>query len=95
MGSRTGSQSVGDRQLADGLPGDGRPKKVDIDKMHAYRDAIRGTDGERVVKFAGILYPGRDIEYGGRVKALRDYPGEATLRASLEAVLRPAMQIQN
>jgi hypothetical protein len=36
---------------------EGKPKKVDIDKMHAYRDAIRDADDYRVVRFAGILYP--------------------------------------
>ena len=36
----------------------GRPHKTDIDKMHAYRDAIRGEGGKRVIEYAAILYPG-------------------------------------
>lgn len=57
--------------------GDGRPKKVDVDKMHAYRDAIRNTDGQRVVSLAATLYPGATKWYGSDVAALRAYPGEA------------------
>ena len=41
-----------------GEPGDGKPKKVDIDKMHAYRDAIRLADGDRVIRYAATNYPG-------------------------------------
>ena len=44
----------------------GKPKKVDIDKMHAYRDALRDTDGRRVVRFAAILYPGSSEIYSSR-----------------------------
>jgi hypothetical protein len=55
--------------------GDGKPKKVDIDKMHAYRDAIRDVDGERVVDYAAILYPGPDQSFGGGIGALSAYPG--------------------
>jgi predicted component of viral defense system (DUF524 family) len=35
-----------------------KPLKVDIDKMHAYRDAIRDEEDRRVVQYAAILYPG-------------------------------------
>jgi hypothetical protein len=67
---------------ADGNP-DGSPLKVDIDKMHAYRDSIRGHHGERVTCYATIMYPGtfrRFPAHGsaiGEVEALRAYPGEA------------------
>src|SRR5262249_8297330 len=37
-------------QSEEGDIGDGRPKKIDIDTMHAYRDAIRDQDGQRVVE---------------------------------------------
>jgi len=40
-----------------------RPKKVDIDKMHTYRDAIRGPQGEPIVQSAHIIYPGETVEY--------------------------------
>jgi hypothetical protein len=33
-----------------------RPKKVDIDAMHSYGDAIRDESGNRVVRFAAILF---------------------------------------
>jgi hypothetical protein len=39
-----------------GEPGDGKPKKIDIDTMHAYRDAIRTLTEQRVVSYAAILY---------------------------------------
>jgi len=40
-----------------------RPKKVDIDKMHTYRDAIRGPEGEPLVMSAHIIYPGETVGY--------------------------------
>lgn len=52
---------------------DGRPKKADIDKMHAYRDAIRSSDGDHVVDFAAILYPGATEGFGD-VAAIRAVP---------------------
>jgi hypothetical protein len=60
-----------------GEPGDGRPKKVDIDKMHAYRDAIRGPDVRRLIRYAAILYPGRETRYGDRIEALSARPLQA------------------
>ena len=47
-----------------------RPLKVDVDKMHAYRDAIRGADGGRVVEYAAILYPGDSASFSGTIEAL-------------------------
>jgi predicted component of viral defense system (DUF524 family) len=55
---------------------DGRPKKDDIDKMHAYRDAIRDAAFNRVVQTATILYPGPDASYPTGVGALYAYPGD-------------------
>lgn len=57
--------------------GDGKPKKVDIDKMHAYRDAIRAADGERVVEHAAILYPGPDQIFDDGIEALSAIPGSS------------------
>lgn len=55
---------------------DGKPKKEDIDKMHAYRDAIRDASGERVVEYAAIMYPGSETKtYGRGLEALSSLPG--------------------
>lgn len=51
------------------------PKKVDIDKMHAYRDAIRDADGRHVVRYAAILYPGPRQQYSDGLEALPADPG--------------------
>jgi predicted component of viral defense system (DUF524 family) len=59
-----------------GEPGDGRPKKIDIDTMHAYRDAIRTGADERVVSYAAILYPGPEVRYGDGIEALPARPLE-------------------
>ncbi|MGD9711266.1 MAG: nuclease domain-containing protein, partial [Thermomicrobiales bacterium] len=73
-------------------PGDGKPKKVDIDKMHAYRDAIRDAQGRRVVKFAGILYPGPRQAFTPGLAALSAVPGEgAELADQLRQVFVPAL----
>jgi predicted component of viral defense system (DUF524 family) len=70
-------------------PGDGTPKKVDVDKMHAYRDAIRDETGRRVVRFAATLYPGKTKIYGEGLSAIRLYPGEeAETTKQVQAVVR-------
>ena len=71
----------------------GSPKKTDIDKMHAYRDAIRGVDDVRLVEYAAILYPGPSHHFGNDVAALEAVAGrEAELRKELEAVLASALE---
>ena len=71
----------------------GRPHKTDIDKMHAYRDAIRGEGGKRVVEYAAILYPGSSQHFGDDVAALEAVGGrEAGLRMELDAVLASALE---
>lgn len=81
-----------DGDLIEGETADGRPKKVDIDKMHAYRDAIRDADGQRVVSSAAILYPGPDVRYGDRIGAIRAIPGDdATLYDRTREILREAL----
>ena len=68
------------------------PKKTDIDKMHAYRDAIIGEDGMRAVDYAAILYPGPSQHFGGNIAALRAVGGdEGKLRVDLDAVLAGAL----
>ena len=70
----------------------GRPKKSDIDKMHAYRDAIRGDEGRQVINYAAILYPGPSQHFGGNVAALQAVGGlESRLRMELDAVLASAL----
>ncbi|MBN2796639.1 MAG: DUF2357 domain-containing protein [Clostridia bacterium] len=53
---------------------DSKPKKIDIDKMHAYSDSIR-VSGERVVEYAAIIYPGETQSYTENLEALKGYPG--------------------
>ena len=70
----------------------GRARKEDIDKMHAYRDAIRDGDDQRVVKYAAILYPGRTRRFGNEVAALCARPDHAddlhgTLLALFQGIL--------
>jgi len=70
-----------------------RPKKVDVDAMHAYRDAIRDAAGGHVVRHAALLYPGGDHSYGSGLTAWRARPGDAEhLRASARTVLEPALR---
>jgi predicted component of viral defense system (DUF524 family) len=70
----------------------GRPKKIDIDRMHAYRDAIRDGVGNRVVKNAAILYPGPTEEYEDYIAALSAVPSQPeSLRTRLREVLLDAL----
>ena len=73
---------------------DGGPKKEDIDKMHAYRDAIRGPHLSRVVGTATILYPGPDRLYEDGICAMSAVPGTVTgmLLDRLHAILRPVAE---
>lgn len=50
------------------------PKKEDIDKMHAYRDAIIHRAQGRVVRRAAILYPGPARDFDGVVWAVPAEP---------------------
>jgi predicted component of viral defense system (DUF524 family) len=74
-----------------GVPA-GQPKKIDIDKMHAYRDAIRTQNGERVVSYAAILYPGPEVRYPPGIEALTADPlRPELLRERVGAVLAEAI----
>ena len=76
----------------EGVPA-GRPKKSDIDKMHAYRDSIRGESGKRVVEYAAILYPGPSKHFGNDVAALKAVAGQETcLQGQLNTVLGGALK---
>jgi predicted component of viral defense system (DUF524 family) len=77
-----------------GEPGDGRPKKIDIDTMHAYRDAIRDEDENRVVKYAAILYPGPETRYGDGIEALSARPLQPLqLQDRVRAVLHQTLPV--
>lgn len=78
-----------DGELVEGESADGKPKKVDIDKMHAYRDAIREPDQRRVVASAVTLYPGPGEQYGPGIAALPARPDELE---ELEHQLREVLQ---
>jgi hypothetical protein len=68
-----------------------KPKKVDIDAMHAYRDAIRTPKHGRVVRYAATLYPGPQVAYGEGLEALPARPDEPkALRLRLREVLTAA-----
>jgi hypothetical protein len=62
-------------EVSEGLAPDGKPKKADIDTMHAYRDAIRDEQGRRVVEYAAILYPGPAVYHYEGLEALQAVPG--------------------
>ncbi|HEY0024424.1 MAG TPA: DUF2357 domain-containing protein [Longimicrobium sp.] len=82
-----------DSELLESAGGAGKPKKVDIDKMHAYRDAIRDRDGRHAVRYAAILYPGPEQRFPYGVEALTAYPGSALpLVDRLQEVLREALR---
>ena len=73
----------------DGGSPSSRPKKEDVDAMHAYRDAIRDPGGARVVRHAALLYPGRTRHFGSGLSALRAQPGShEDLRREVISVLK-------
>lgn len=65
------------------------PLKQDIDKMHSYRDAIRGVGGVRVVQYAAILYPGNYEQYDDGLEAL---PTDPLLVGELHKHLRQVFE---
>jgi predicted component of viral defense system (DUF524 family) len=74
----------------------GSPKKVDIDTMHAYRDAIRDEQGRRVVDYAVILYPGPEVRFDDGLEAMLAVPGmEQHLEGRLAEVLSAALSEQH
>ncbi len=88
-----GTGSTGSIRAAGGNLG---PVKADIDKMHAYRDAIRDEHGGQVVRFAGVIYPGPLMWYDrfGRreAAAIGAIPGAAdAAEDALRVILRDAL----
>jgi hypothetical protein len=63
--------------------GEATPLKVDIDKMHTYRESIVSDTGHPAVAFAAIMYPGSTKGFYAvpgapwpAIEAVRAYPGE-------------------
>ena len=79
-------QVSSDFSLDTGSP-KGKPKKVDIDKMHAYRDSIRGGSDHHAVSYASILYPGPTVTYGPGLAAVSARPADTGFIESLEGIL--------
>jgi hypothetical protein len=79
------------------MPNLARPQKADIDKMHAYRDAIRDSYGNRAVAYAAILYPGPFKGFRHHdIAALPAIPGsEDLLEEHLYPLLLSALQPSN
>lgn len=72
----------------------GKPKKIDIDKMHAYRDAIRDNQGRRIVSSACTIYPGPSVPYADGIEAIQGNPAQSEilekhLRTIIENAIRP------
>jgi hypothetical protein len=71
----------------------GAPKKPDIDKMHAYRDAIRDAKGQRVVRYAAILYPGQTESFSEGLEAISARPShEEAFRRRIRRVMQRALE---
>jgi predicted component of viral defense system (DUF524 family) len=74
-------------------PGNGTPKKEDIDKMHTYRDAILDAGNQRVVHFAAILYPGSSKSYGNNIEAIQAVPDARRMfEERLKVILTEALR---
>ena len=70
----------------------GEPKKVDIDIMYAYRDAIRDQDQRHVVRYAAILYPGPQRHYDDDIEAISARPlDQEPLQERISSVLNTAL----
>jgi hypothetical protein len=68
-----------------------KPKKIDIDTMHAYRDSIRTETDEHLVSFAAILYPGSTVRYGSGLAAIGVRPSDPTYQLELRRILTDAL----
>lgn len=65
-----------------------RPRKGDLDRLHAYRDALRNVAGEAGVCCAVVLYPGETYHFSEGLWALRACPGDPQLAAELTHLWR-------
>jgi hypothetical protein len=74
----------------------GLPKRVDLDAMHAYRDAIRRGDGSLAVRYAATLYPGETRIYDEGLAAIRTDPTELeAFEHEVRQVLRSALSCEH
>lgn len=72
----------------------GHPMKADLDKMHAYRDAIRDASGQRVVRYAATVYPGPTETFSKGLEAIGARPGRTdALSTAMGRILRDAMEM--
>lgn len=89
---RSEQVSLEEEDESEQSPQPGTPKKVDIDKMHSYRDAIRDSELRRVVQYAAILYPGKECRYADDIEALHANPlSSSHLTARVREVLMEAL----
>jgi hypothetical protein len=89
---RSEDQPPGEDADADEAIPSGQPKKIDIDRMHAYRDAIRDAANGRVVSYAAILYPGPEVRYPPGIEALTADPSRPELlRTRIREVVTDAI----
>lgn len=74
-------------KLVADVEGASQPVKADIDKMHAYRDAIRDSLGRPVVRHAAILYLGETMRWGAEISAIGARPtASEALDADLDSL---------
>ena len=69
----------------------GRPQKSDIDKMHAYCDAIRGYEGRQVIDYAAILFRDLVSTSGITLRPYRQPGARGHTPMELDAVLDSAL----
>jgi len=68
-----------------------KPYKADIDKLHAYRDAIL-YQGQKIVHHAVLLYLGQTYHYPSGLQALQAHPDhEEALHQELDSILSQAL----
>jgi hypothetical protein len=65
--------------------------------MHTYHDAIQDSEGNKVVNYAAILYPGCYESYSNsEIEALPAYPGaEDKLITRIHRILSKALNQTN
>lgn len=68
-----------------------KPYKADIDKLHAYRDAIL-YQGQKIVCHAVLLYLGQTYHYPSGLQAIQAHPDhETALHQELDSILYQAL----
>jgi len=72
------------------------PEKEDLDRMHAYRDALRDRQGHALVTSATIFYPGPSRSFGEGLDAIQADPlqreaFQKSLKCQLSALVLPLL----